>query len=89
VRIARFTVSFPPGRSANQADAELISDALWAHAVSDDEIAHITATALSNGIDIVIFLNSEARNPERLIDQLRDSVPEYPGTNVSPTIEEI
>lgn len=89
MHIARFTLSFPPGRTASKADAELICDALWAHAASADEIAHITTTAVPGGIDIAIFLNSGSGNQERLFGQLLSSISEYPGTQVSPTIEEV
>jgi hypothetical protein len=36
-----------------------------------------------------IFLNSGADYPARLIEQLLGSIPEYPGTQVSPTTEEV
>jgi len=89
MNIARFTLTFPPGRTASKADAELICDALWAHAESADQIAHITTTAVPSGIDIAIFLNSGTGDPKRLLRQLFSSISVDPGTQVSPTIEEV
>lgn len=65
MRIVRLTLVYPPGRIASKADADLICDALWAHSGPGDEIAHITTTALPNGIDVAIFLNSDTGEPER------------------------
>jgi hypothetical protein len=88
VRIVRLTLACPPGRIASKADAELICDALWAHSGPGDEIAHITTTALPDGIDVAIFLNSDAGDPERRAEALLSSVSKLLGTHEPPKTQE-
>jgi hypothetical protein len=54
----------PPGHLASPAEAEAARDALWAHASSDDEITHITATPRQQHIDVTIFVRSGSVGPE-------------------------
>lgn len=84
MRIVRLTLTCPPGRIASKADAELICDALWTHSRPGDEIEHITTTALSDGIDIVMFLNSSTSDPERSVSALVSSVANSFGMHVQP-----
>jgi hypothetical protein len=74
VRIVRLTLSGPPGSVASQADAEVIHDVLWAHAVPCTGIAHITTTALPRGIDVAIFLDGDVDDPQRHVAALLTSV---------------
>lgn len=89
MRIVRLTLNYPPGRIADQADAELICDTLWAHSGPGDEIAHITTTAVPGGIDVAIFLNSDAGDHEHLVESLLNSISKLPGTQVPPKTEEV
>jgi hypothetical protein len=84
MRIVRLTLAYPLGRIAGKADAELICDALWTHSGPGDEIEHITTTALCDGIDIVIFLNSSADAPERWVAALASSIAKSFGMYVKP-----
>jgi hypothetical protein len=63
-----------PGRVPSQSDAEIIHDVLWAHCVPGTGIAHITTTALPQGIDVAIFLDSDINEPERRVAALLSSV---------------
>jgi hypothetical protein len=74
VRIVRLTLTGPPGIVPNQADAEVIHDVLWAHAVPGTGIAHITTTALQRKIDVAIFLDSDVDDPEQRVAALLSSV---------------
>ena len=74
MHIVRFTLTGLSERIASQADAELIQDALWAHSGPDAEIAHITTTALSDGIDVAIFLKSCVDDPEDQVAALLCSI---------------
>jgi hypothetical protein len=72
VRIYAITLPVPAGGTASGADAELIRDALWAHASALGDIEHITVTVLPAGIGIAVFLNHRTENPEeRAIALLR------------------
>jgi hypothetical protein len=84
MRIVRLALACPPGRIASKADAELICDALWTRSGPGDEIEHITTTALSDGIDIAIFLNSSTSNPERRVAALVSSIAKSFGMRVQP-----
>jgi hypothetical protein len=64
VHIYATTLAAPAGSTASSARAELIRDALWAHASSLSDIEHITVTVLPEGIGIGIFLSHLAENPE-------------------------
>jgi hypothetical protein len=66
MRVYATTLAVPAGSTASSADAELIRDALWAHASALGDIEHITVTALPEGIGIAIFLDHLADNPENL-----------------------
>ena len=88
MRIVRLTLACPPGRIASQADAELVCDALWARSGPGDQIAHITTTALPDGIDVAIFLNSGTDGPQRRVEALLSSIAESLGLHVSPKTEE-
>ena len=46
-----------------QAEAELVRDALWAHAVPADFIEHITVIPVQNSIEVVLFISSRAESP--------------------------
>lgn len=74
MRIVRLTLIGPPGRIANQADAELIHDALWAHSRPGAEVAHVTTTALPHGIDVAIFLHADIADPEQRVAALLSSI---------------
>lgn len=89
MRIVRLTLVYPPGRIASKADADLICDALWAHSGPGDEIAHITTTALPNGIDVAIFLNSDTGEPERRLQALLRSISKPLRMQAPPKAKEI
>jgi hypothetical protein len=64
MRVYATTLAVPAGSTASSADAELIRDALWAHASALGDIEHITVTVMPAGIGIAFFLNHLADNPE-------------------------
>jgi hypothetical protein len=64
MRVYTTTLAVPVGSTASSADAELIRDALWAHASALGDIEHITVTVMPAGIGIAFFLNHHADSPE-------------------------
>jgi hypothetical protein len=70
MRVFLTTLAVPASSTASNADAELIRDALWAHASPLGDIEHITVTVLPAGIGIAIFLNHKAANPEEQANAL-------------------
>jgi hypothetical protein len=61
----------PPGSpAASSTDAEVIRDALWAHASAVAGIEHITATAVPAGIGIAVFMNHSTADPEERVRAL-------------------
>jgi hypothetical protein len=89
MHIVRLTLACPPGKIASKADADLICDALWAHSGPEGEIAHITTTAVPDGIDVAIFLNSGTDDPDHRVEALLRSIPKLPGTPVPRKTEEV
>lgn len=73
MRIVRLTLTGPPGSNPSQADAEMVHDVLWAHSRVGG-IAHVTATAMPDGIDVTIFLDMDIGDPERHVASLIRSV---------------
>ena len=61
------TLTVPAGSTASSADAELIRDALWAHASALGEVEHITVTVLPAEIGIAIFLNQVTESQEEVL----------------------
>jgi hypothetical protein len=57
----------PRGVLASTAQAEAARDALWAHATSDYEIAHITTTSRQQHIDVTFFVRSDSVSPEAVL----------------------
>lgn len=69
MRIVRLTLTGPPGSKPDQTDAEMVHDVLWTHSHIGG-IAHITATAMPQGIDVTIFLDINIDDPERHVAAL-------------------
>lgn len=82
MRVYALTLAVPPGSTASDADAELIRDALWAHASAPGDIEHITVTILPEAIGIAVFLNQRTDNPgERVRALLRIAARQSPVMN--------
>jgi len=60
----------PPDSVLGVADAELIRDALWAHAPTRAGLEHITVTVSWRAIEIVVFLDEEVTDPESFASAL-------------------
>jgi hypothetical protein len=71
----------PRGVFTSAAQAEAARDALWAHAGSNDEIAHITTTSRQQHIDVTIFVRSGTVSPEAVLVMAQSLV------SVSPAFE--
>ena len=64
-------VSLPRASSRpTQPEAEMIKDALWAHVAPADSVEHITAIAMRDSVEIVVFLSSQAEDPGRCAREL-------------------
>jgi hypothetical protein len=70
MRVYATTLAVPAGSTASSADAELIRDALWAHANALGDIEHITVKALPEGIGIAVFLSHLAESPQERVSAL-------------------
>ena len=73
MRIVWLTLTGSPGSVPSQADAEIIHDALWAHSIPESGVAHITTTALPEGIHVAVFLNADVEDPEQNVAALLSS----------------
>ena len=75
----RFSLAGPGPGPPTQRHAELIRDALWAHADTDGGVEHITVFATAGGAELVIFLGAGVADPDRyalaLVDRGRESSP--------------
>ncbi len=63
VHLIRFSLSgnAPPTR----AQAALLTDAVWSHAVPPLRLEHVTVTACTEGFDVVVFLRDDMLDPGR------------------------
>ena len=65
------TLVVPPGSPAvSSAHAEVIRDALWAHASAVAGVEHITVTTVPAGIGIAVFMNHLTADPEERVRTL-------------------
>jgi hypothetical protein len=65
MRIIGITLTGPLDAAPGVAHAELIRDALWAHAPTCFGLEHITVTPGSAGVEIIFFINESIANPEQ------------------------
>lgn len=75
MQIVRLALAAPPGRPVLATDAEMVNELLWSHIPPSAGVAHITTTALTDHIDVTIFLNSGTENPARRVMAMLGSIP--------------
>ncbi len=60
----------------SDADVHQVYDALWAHKAPSAGLEHIWARAGSAGIDLILFLSNDIRDPVHYADALITSISE-------------
>lgn len=73
--ITRFTLeSTPHGPPPSPAYAELVRDLIWAHALPETGLEHVTAIAVARGIHVALFQRQGVRDPAARVRDLIESV---------------
>jgi hypothetical protein len=96
MNLTRITATAPRAAAASVVDCSAITAVIWAAAVPDDQIEHITTTYSRSGqLDIGIFTAALTRSgarasARRLIQRVADTSPELAGWSISaPRTEEL
>jgi hypothetical protein len=75
MHITRFTLeSAPAGPPASRADAEIVRDLFWAHALPETGLEHVTAIPVARGIHVALFQQHDVGDPVARLRDLVESV---------------
>jgi hypothetical protein len=89
MHIIRFTLSWTPeGASPSQAFAEAVRELLWAHALPETGLEHVTVIPLPRGVHVALFQRHDTQDPAARLRDLVDSVawpPELVGPAALPS----
>jgi hypothetical protein len=70
MHLVRFSLADPG--PPTRPETEMIQDAIWAHTRGDSGVEHVTVTATTQAIELVIFLRSGIPDPDRYARLLID-----------------
>jgi hypothetical protein len=70
MRMVHLILTRPDQPGPTEADANLVHDALWAHAVPGIGLEHLRVRAVPDGIDLVLFLQNNSVESGEELEQL-------------------
>jgi len=73
--ITRFTLETASGGPPpSQASADLVRDLMWAHAIPETGLEHVTVIAMARGIHVALFQRQDVDYPAARLRDLVESV---------------
>jgi len=86
MNIMRFTLeSVSIGPPPSQASAEFVRELVWAHALPETGLEHVTAIAVARGVHVALFQRQDVDDPAARLRDLVDSVA-WPSELVGPAV---
>jgi hypothetical protein len=75
MHITRFTLELGPGGPPpSQECAELVRDLVWAHALPETGLEHVTAIPVTRGIHVALFQRQDVGDPAARLRDLVESM---------------